>query len=371
MIDYNEILKNAGVDAAVITDPYNLRYYTGFRGGEGVALITNKKNQILITDSRYTEAAEKECFDGITVRQFDSLVSIYDILMEYIVGSRVGVVGFENESISYSQFYKMVDNLCESNKYDQLKADAGYDLDISFKPLNDILLIPRQIKLPEEIELLREAEHIGDMAFDDILNILKPGMTELEIAAEIEYSMKKHGAEGLSFDTIAASGVNSSMPHAIPSGKKIEDGDFLTMDFGCRYKGYCSDMTRTVCIGKASDEQKKIYNIVLSAQLAVLDGLKPGMKCKDVDRIARDYIAGQGYREYFGHGLGHGVGLYIHESPAFNTRDESIVRPGMIETDEPGIYLPGKFGVRIEDMILITEDRCESLAKSPKELIEL
>ena len=250
-------------------------------------------------------------------------------------------------------------------------SNAVKDKGIELKPLNDVLMKPRQIKTPEEIELLRQAEHIGDLAFEDILGILKPGMTELEVAAELEYSMKKHGAEGFSFDTIAASGKNSSMPHAIPSEKKLENGDFLTMDFGCIYKGYCSDMTRTVCIGKASDEQKKIYNIVLSAQLAVLENLKPGMMCKDVDRIARDYITAQGYGEYFGHGLGHGVGLYIHESPAFNTRDTSIVKAGMIETDEPGIYLPNKFGVRIEDMILITEDGCEPLAHSPKNLIEL
>ncbi|MBR6403426.1 MAG: aminopeptidase P family protein, partial [Eubacterium sp.] len=264
-------------------------------------------------------------------------------------------LGFENESISYIAYI----GLREAFK------------EIELKPLNDTLMKPRQIKSLEEIELLRRAERIGDLAFDDILEILKPGMTELEVAAELEYSMKKHGAEGFSFDTIAASGKNSSMPHAIPSEKKLENGDFLTMDFGCIYKGYCSDMTRTVCIGKADDEQKKIYNIVLSAQLAVLEELRPGMMCKDVDRIARDYITAQGYGEYFGHGLGHGVGLYIHESPAFNTRDTSIVRPGMIETDEPGIYLPDRFGVRIEDMILITESGCEPLAHSPKNLIEL
>ena len=296
------------------------------------------------------------------VRQFDATISVFDILLEYITQDRIHTIGFENESISYALYSKFVSALCESKKYDG---------ELLLKPLGDTLLIPRQIKSSEEIELLREAEHIGDLAFEDILNILKPGMTELEVAAEIEYSMKRHGAEGLSFDTIAASGVNSSMPHAIPSEKKLEMGDFLTMDFGCKYKGYCSDMTRTVCIGKASDEQKKVYNIVLSAQLKVLDELKSGMLCKEVDAIARDYIKVQGYGQYFGHGLGHGVGLFIHESPAFNTRDISIVRPGMIETDEPGIYLPGKFGVRIEDMILITENGCESLAKSPKELIEL
>ena len=357
LVDMNELIKCAGVDAILITDPYNLRYYTGFRGGEGTALLTKQGSRILITDSRYTEAAEKECFKDFKVLQYGADVSIFALLMDYINDEGIQKVGFENESISFLMFTKFSEKLCTG--------------DISLVPINDTLLIPRQIKSPEEIELLREAEHIGDMAFDDILGILRPGMTELEVAAEIEYSMKKHGAEGLSFDTIAASGVNSSMPHAIPSDKRLESGEFITMDFGCVYQGYCSDMTRTVCLGNASDDMKQIYNIVLSAQLSVLDNLKPGMMCKDVDRIARDYIKAQGYGDYFGHGLGHGVGLYIHESPAFNTRDTSIIKSGMIETDEPGIYLPGRFGVRIEDMILITEDGCESLAKSTKELIEL
>ena len=344
------LLNEKNIDAILITDPYNLRYYTGFRGGEGIAVVTKNSN-ILITDSRYTEAAEKE--SDFEVREFNKKNPLKELISEIIRTDNVQKVGFEDLSISFDDYRRY-------NSY----------ID-SMIPLGDALILPRQIKTPEEIEMLRMAEHIGDLAFEDVLKILKPGMTELEVAAELEYSMKKHGAEGLSFDTIAASGVNSSMPHAIPSSKKIENGDFLTMDFGCKYNGYCSDMTRTVCIGKADEEQKKVYNIVLSAQLAVLEKLKPGMTCKEVDSIARDYIATEGYGDYFGHGLGHGVGLYIHESPAFNTRDESIVKPNMIETDEPGIYLPGRFGVRIEDMILITEDGCESLAKSPKELIEL
>ena len=347
-------LESLGVDSVLITDPYNLRYYTGFRGGEGVGLIS-RRTKVLITDSRYTEAAGKECFDGFVVRQFDAKVSVTDIIREYMYGEGNESIGFENKSISYDAYQRYMQKLSE----------------MKFLPLDDTLLEPRQIKSPEEIELLTEAEHIGDMAFDDILGILKPGMTELEVAAELEYSMKKHGAEGFSFDTIAASGVNSSMPHAIPSEKKLAMGEFITMDFGCIYKGYCSDMTRTVCLGNVDDEMKKVYNIVLSAQLKVLDELRPGMECCEVDAIARDYIRVQGYGDYFGHGLGHGVGLYIHESPAFNTRDKSIVKPNMIETDEPGIYLPGRFGVRIEDMILISEDGAVPLSKSPKELIEL
>lgn len=355
------IIETKNIDAILITDPYNLRYYTGFRGGEGIAVVT-RSNAYLITDSRYTEAATKESdFDVI---EFNIKNPMKNILNDIIDKNAIKAIGFEDLSISYDGYrkYKEIFENAENPSGENIR---------KMLPLGNELLVPRQIKTAKEIELLRTAEHIGDMAFEDILGLLKPGMTELEVAAEIEYSMKKHGAEGLSFDTIAASGKNSSMPHAIPSEKKLENGDFLTMDFGCIYKGYCSDMTRTVCIGKASDEQKRIYNIVLSAQLSVLENLKPGMICKDVDRIARDYITAQGYGDYFGHGLGHGVGLYIHESPAFNTRDTTIVKPGMIETDEPGIYLPDKFGVRIEDMILITEDGCESLAKSPKELIEV
>ena len=370
-INYSELMNKADVEALLITDAYNLRYYTGFRGGEGVALITNHYSQILITDSRYTEAAGQECYEGFEVREYNANESIYDILMEYITDDLIYRIGFENQSISYMAYQRLMDRMIKTDRYEDLKKKREYDGNTTLISLNNTLQIPRQIKTPEEIECLRMAEHIGDEAFDDILGILRPGMTELEVAAEIEYSMKRHGAEGLSFDTIAASGVHSSMPHAIPSSKKLEMGDMLTMDFGCIYNGYCSDMTRTVCIGSASDEQKEIYNIVLSAQLLVLDKLRPGMQCREVDSIARDYIREQGYGDYFGHGLGHGVGLYIHETPAFNTRDTSIVMPNMIETDEPGIYLPGRFGVRIEDMILITEDGCETLAHSPKDLIEL
>ncbi|MCR5213192.1 MAG: aminopeptidase P family protein [Eubacterium sp.] len=357
-----DILDDKRVDMILVTDPYNLRYYTGFRGGEGVAAISRNASY-LMTDSRYTEAAIKESKDnGFEVIEYNANRGLCSILKEIVTNNKINKVGFEDLSISYSDY----------KKYENMFSNCLKDCDIdSLIPLGDSLLIPRQIKSDEEIELLKQAEHIGDLAFDHVLGIIKPGMTELEVAAEIEYSMKKNGAEGLSFDTIAASGVNSSMPHAIPSDKKIEYGDFLTMDFGCRYKGYCSDMTRTICVGKADDDQKKIYNIVLSAQLKVLDELRPGMKCCQVDKIARDYIRNQGFGEYFGHGLGHGVGLYIHESPAFNTRDESIVKANMIETDEPGIYIPGKYGVRIEDMILITQEGCVPLANSPKELIEL
>ena len=196
-------------------------------------------------------------------------------------------------------------------------------------------------------------------------------MTELEVAAKLEYIMKLNGADKLSFESIVASGINSSKPHAEPGRKKIETGDFLTMDFGCVYQGYCSDMTRTIVVGKASEKQKEIYNTVLKAQLAVLDMLKPGLKGKEYDKVARDVIYGAGFEGYFGHGLGHSVGLEIHENPRFSMIEEDIVEAGMIMTVEPGIYIPDFGGVRIEDMVVLTEDGYENLTHSRKELIEL
>ncbi len=354
-----KILEDAGVDAILITDPYSLRYYTGFKGGEGIAVVTRER-YVLITDSRYTEAATLE--SEFEVEEFSAARTKKEIITDIFKKDNIASVGFEDDSISYSS-YKAFENILSSEELSHRN--------LQLKALDGKLLEPRRVKTEEEIEYLRQAEHIGDMAFNDILGILKPGMTELEVAAELEYRMKCHGAEGFSFDTIAASGVNSSMPHAIPTDKKLEDGDFLTLDFGCLYGGYCSDMTRTVSIGKADDEKKAVYNKVLEAQLAVLDAVKPGLVCKDVDAIARNIIRDAGYGSYFGHGLGHSVGLFIHESPAFNTRDETVLQAGMVITDEPGIYLPGRFGVRIEDMILITEEGYENLAHSPKGLIEL
>ncbi|MCR4839275.1 MAG: aminopeptidase P family protein [Eubacterium sp.] len=365
-----EMMTDRGLQGILITDAYSLRYYTGFRGGEGVALCTVNSARsedavgeeagseaILYVDSRYTEAAGQEtekAGHGFSVREYNHDAPLFDQLRAQLAAAHAEEVGFEDRSMICSTF----------SKYHK-------ELGVKLVPLEDALLIPRQIKTEQELELLKKAESIGDLAFSHILKFLKPGITELEVAAELEYSMKKNGAEGLSFDTIVASGLHSSMPHAIPTEKKLEKGDFVTMDFGCIYQGYCSDMTRTVVIGKASEEQRKIHHTVLQAQLKAMEGLRPGMRCRDVDKIARDYIRDAGYGEYFGHGLGHSVGLYIHESPALNTRDETFLVPGMIETIEPGIYVPGFGGVRIEDMGVVAESGYRSFAHSPKELIEL
>ena len=252
----------------------------------------------------------------------------------------------------------------------ELQQEAGLP-PACWRMLGDALSSFRKIKSPEELDRMERAERIGDEAFSYILNELKPGVTELQIAAKLEYFMRSHGAEGTSFDTIVASGYHSAMPHAVPTEKPLENGDFVTMDFGCRYQGYCSDMTRTVVIGKADPRQKEIYQIVLEAQQAALEGLRPGMTGTEGDRLARDVIEKAGYGEYFGHGLGHSVGLEIHEKPALSTRDETVLLPGMIETVEPGIYIPGFGGVRIEDMVVLTETGIRNLTTSPKELIEL
>ena len=229
----------------------------------------------------------------------------------------------------------------------------------------------RQIKSEEELEYLEKAEAIGDLAFEKILTILKPGMTELEVAAELEYQMKKAGAENFSFSTIVASGLNSSMPHAIPGEKKLEEGDFVTMDFGCTYKGYCSDMTRTVVLGKASEKQKEIYNTVLKAQLAALDAIKAGVTGKSVDKVARDIITGPVTASASDMVWDIVWDCLFMRSRDCHRQERTVLEENMIETVEPGIYVPGFGGVRIEDMVAVTKDGCKNFTHSPKELIEI
>ena len=355
-IRYNklqELLNAKKLDAILVSDGYNMRYFSGFTGATGYLLIT-KNSKTLFTDSRYTIAATNQAPD-YNVVEVDAARDYCKFINQVLEAEKTETLGFESNQVRYST-------------YEGLKARLAVK---ELVPLGGELADLRRIKTSEEIELHRQAEHIGDIAFEEILKEIKPGITELEIAAKLEYIMKMNGADKLSFESIVASGVNSSKPHAEPGHKKIESGDFLTMDFGCVYKGYCSDMTRTIVVGKASEKQKEIYNTVLKAQLAVLDMLKPGLPGKAYDKVARDVIYGAGYEGYFGHGLGHSVGLEIHENPRFSMIEEDIVEAGMIMTVEPGIYIPDFGGVRIEDMVVMTPVGYDNLTHSKKELIEL
>ena len=347
------ILQQESMDALLITDPFNLRYLSGFRGGEGV-LYLSEKQCVLITDSRYTEAAEKET--DFTVIEENAGHKRGQILQECMEQDGAGLIGYEDEDLRCRAFSELIEHLPKVKIW---------------KPLGQKVNDLRRIKSPEELACLEKAEAIGDAAFADILQILHAGMTEKEIAAELEYRMKKHGADGLSFSTIVASGVHSSMPHAIPTDKPAESGDFVTMDFGCTWEGYCSDMTRTVVIGKADERQKELYALVQAAQQNCLDHLHAGMTGKEADAFARDLIRDAGYGAQFGHGTGHGVGLFIHENPRISPQDDTVLQENMVETVEPGVYIPGFGGVRIEDMVVITKEGHRNLAHSPKELLEI
>lgn len=348
-----KIFSNTGVEALFITDPHNMWYLSGFRGGEGMVYLSPER-QVVITDSRYTESASRE--SSFEIIEENRQHRRTDILDELLKEDNVHIVGYEDKFMRCYEFSRLQNRLTRVNQW---------------MPLDEQIDEIRQIKSDEELQLIAKAESIGDAAFAEIVKFIKPGMKEIEVAAELEYQMKMHGGSRLSFDTIIASGPDSSMPHAVPSGRELRDGDFVVMDFGCVYDGYCSDMTRTVCIGKASDEQKKIYGIVLKAQQAALDGIHAGMTGREADALARDVITEAGYGQAFGHALGHGVGLYIHESPRLSQNDSTVLREGMVESVEPGIYLPQQFGVRIEDLVVIGKDGVRDLSRSPKELIEL
>lgn len=347
-----DLLQDLSIDAVLISNGNNMRYISGFAGETGYVYISKGRHAV-ITDFRYTIQAEIEApeYEVITIDNLGYTKAINDIL----VSEGIKTLGFESEDMLYSDYLQLKEKL---NMRD-------------FVPIKDEITRLRRIKSPKELDYIRKAEAIGDDVFTEILSYIKPGMTELQIAARIEYLLKTNGAQKTSFPAIVASGINSSMPHAVPSDKKVEVGDFLTMDFGCEYKGYCSDMTRTIVIGKASDKQKKIYQTVLDAQLAALDFIKAGVTGKAVDKVARDIIYGAGYEGCFGHGLGHSVGLYIHEGPRLSQSDESILEVGMTETVEPGIYIKSFGGVRIEDLVIVTETGCENLTHSDKHLIEL
>lgn len=344
-----DLLTQVGADGLLAFKPENRRYFSGFTGTSGYVLIL-PETQWFITDFRYTEQARAQC-PGFKIQLHNTERPLEAILKE----AGVKTLAFEDNYMTY-QFYK--------NLSDKLPR-------VSLIPAGTEIEALRLVKEDWEIEKIAKAAEIADKAFDHILGYIRPGVSEREVALELEIYMKKLGASGLSFETIAASGLRSAMPHGVASDKLIGDRDFLTLDFGCVYEGYCSDMTRTVVVGKASDEQKKIYNTVLEAQEKALNAIREGINGVDVDKIARDVISSNGYGEYFGHGLGHGVGLEIHEEPRLSPTGTKTLLENMVVTDEPGIYIPGFGGVRIEDLVVVKKDGCVVLSHSPKQLIEL
>jgi len=346
-------MENQKLDGLLVADGCNMRYLSGFSGATGYLYISGKR-RIILTDSRYTTQAKEESL-GFDVMEISGSMGYTQILKKLASEDKIRNLGFEEQVMVYGDVLKFQKELPP----------------FKWKILEGSLDSLRIIKNEEELEYIAKAEAIGDDAFSYILGVLRPGITELEVAVELESFMKRNGAEALSFDTIVASGYHSAMPHATPSDRKLENGDFVTMDYGCKYKGYCSDMTRTVVIGKASEQQKEIYDVVLKAQMAGLKKIRAGITGAEVDKAARDIIREAGYGDYFGHGLGHGTGLFIHEEPRLSPLGSRILEPGMTATIEPGIYVPGVGGVRIEDLTAVTENGCRNLTTSPKNLIEI
>ena len=344
-------LPEYGIDAMLLNSEPGEFYAVGFHG-EGNVVVTAEKC-FYFTDSRYIEAAGN-LITGAEIAMTGHSRNYRAMVQEVVEQCGIKTMGFEENYLSVAEY-----ELWEKG------------LTAELVPAQKLVNSLRAAKDEEEIALMRKAQEITDRAFDEILKFIQPGMTEQEIAAKLQYDMLRFGAMRMSFDPIVASGPNGSKPHAIPSDRKVQKGDFITMDFGCVYGGYCSDMTRTVALGEPTEEMRKVYHIVLEAQKAGIAAAKAGVTGKSVDAAARKVIEDAGYGEYFGHGYGHSVGIEIHESPNANTRDETLLPVGAAVSAEPGIYLPGKFGVRIEDVTVLTAEGCMDITKSPKELIIL
>lgn len=336
-------------DGMLIVSETNRRYFTSFPSSDGILLVT-KNGSVFLTDSRYIEEAQN------TVRccEVAELKKVSEQLPELCKKFGVKVLMAESERLTVAQL----------NSYRKILKGITLTT-VGTDKLIDRL---RMVKTEDEKNSVIRAQRIAEKAYGHILGFIREGVTEREIALELDFFMLRNGAEAISFETIAISGANTSKPHGVPTDKKVCRGDLVTMDYGAVVNGYHSDMTRTVAVGEVSDEQVRVYNTVLEAQLKSLDTLREGVKCSDADRAARDCINEKGYGEYFRHSTGHGVGLEIHEKPNLSPKSDFILQSGNIVTVEPGIYIPGKFGVRIEDLAIITKFGCENLTKIPKKL---
>lgn len=345
------LMEEKQLDGIIVTKYVNLHYFSGFRGDDTTLVITKDK-ALLITDNRYTEQATQQAPLFEIVEQHEGL---FLTTAECVRKLGLKRVGFEGNDLNYNNYVALQKLL------DGIDFTTALELDSL-----------RQVKDEEELAKIRKACEIADLGFQDILTYLRPGLTEKEAAAHLENCMRQNGSEGPSFTTIMASGVRGSLPHGVATDKVIEEGDFVTMDYGAIFDGYHSDITRTVCVGKASEKQKKIYNIVLDAQLLALTKIKPGAVGRDVHMAVVEHFKKYDMAQYFGHGLGHSLGLEIHEEPRLSLHGgKYVLEPNMLITDEPGLYLPGWGGLRIEDTVLVTKTGSEPLTKAPKELIEI
>ena len=343
-------LLSGEVDGLLLTSRYSRHYSAEFDIAEGVAIVT-KAGCRYFTDSRYIESAENG-IQGFEVLEVGRGIGYIQRLNDAIADFGVTKLGYEEKYLTVAEF-------------------MGYQekLNAQLVPMNDAINGFRAVKEEWELALMRKAQNITDTAFTEILTKIKPGMTEKQLCAELIYCLLKNGGEGLSFDPIVVSGPNTSLPHGVPGERVLQEGDFITMDFGVLYQGYCSDMTRTVALGYATDEMKTVYETVLVAQKAGIAASRAGVPGKEIDAAARKVIADAGYGEYFGHGYGHSLGLEVHEAPSPNGGNSEPMPVGAVCSAEPGIYLPGKFGVRIEDVVIFTADGCEDITHSPKNLI--
>ena len=340
-------------EALLLSNEVNIGYFTGFFHSEGYLLVTQYSVNLLV-DFRYIEAAQKKSV-GCKVICFKNLL---DSVTEILKAEEIRCVYVEASDMTVEQFERFHSKFTEN----RITALADGKLD---KHIGEI----RIIKDETEIQKIATAQKIAEKAYLEVLNYVKPGVTEKEIAARLEFLMRLYGAEDKSFDSITITGKKTSLPHGVPSDDVIYEGDFFTFDFGAIYEGYHSDTTRTVAVKSASDKMREIYAIVLNAQMMALTKVRSGVPCSEIDKTARDIITEAGYGAYFGHSTGHGVGLDIHELPFVSAKSETILKSGMVITDEPGIYLPNQFGVRIEDMLYVTDDGYQNFVNLPKELI--
>lgn len=345
------MMMDLGLDGVLLTKRESQFYFSCFDGTFAYLVITPQKN-ILITDSRYTQQATETAI-GFEIVEIKKTAT--EELKNTLQALGLKRVGFESCALTYQQAMDF----------------QKHFIAIEWVAMGRAIDTMRAIKDEEELAILKKAAIIADNAFEHVLKMIRPGVRENELAAELEYHMKKSGAQKPSFDTIVASGVRSALPHGVATLKKIEQGEGIVIDFGAMYENYCSDMTRTVFLGQPSEEHKKIYQIVKDAQEYAVENLAKGLTSKAVDAFARDAIQKQGYGKFFGHGLGHGVGLEIHEEPSLSFKSDSILEAGMVVTIEPGVYLPNMGGVRIEDMVIVGEKMNEVLTRTSKELIIL